>query len=154
MDNRLQTFKEQIIGCNCVDWEALYNTGDQVPCIGDNGVWINNTNSKLTTAKVLEMRRLISDGEVTNYTTLSKMFGVGYGTAKDAVTGKSWSHLPGACDVNLYVYTPPTSVQLIEMRARWKNREAVPVMIKELAEDYGFSTTQISRIVHNKAHIA
>lgn len=54
--------------------------------------------AKLTDADVIEMRRLFADG--TNCHVLAKKYGILANTAYSAVTGDTWTHLPGATPWN------------------------------------------------------
>ncbi len=53
----------------------------------------NNPRAKLTEAVVTECRRRYAEGEV-SYRKLAKEFGVAYPVMRDAITRKTWAHVP------------------------------------------------------------
>lgn len=75
--------------------------------------------SELTDEKVLEMRQKRSDGVSIN--DLAKEYGVAKGTASNAISGISWSHLPNAVnDVGRGGYAKLTDEQKEEVLKEYK----------------------------------
>lgn len=72
---------------NYDDWDYLMNLKEALPR-GDE-----HWNAKLTTDKVIRMRTLKYRHDLC-IACVAKMYGVNYQTAYDAITGRTWTHLP------------------------------------------------------------
>lgn len=109
--------------------------------------------SRLTEQAVIECRGRYAAGETT--TSLAAEFGVSAGTIGEAVTGDTWSHLPGATprgekayykrgvENSLTKLTPEIAIQL---RDRWLAGERQYA----LAAEFGVSQSTVWRLIHRK----
>jgi predicted transcriptional regulator len=105
---------------------------------------------KLTDADVIEMRRIFSTTK-TMAKELAARFGVSEKTAKKAISGETWKHLPGATFDNgrgeKHRFSKLTSLQVVEIRII---RATTGRSYQSIADQYGLGMRTVADILTGK----
>jgi hypothetical protein len=127
--------------------------------------------AKLTTRQVLEIRELAATGQH-HRADLASRYGVSVSAILDAVTGRNWAHLPGACRPKWPPRSAPPHLPMGHPLRGEKNHHAklTTLLVREirqryargdgsfraLGSQYGVSWQVVQRIVHRRtwAHVA
>ncbi len=102
------------------------------------------TGRKLTDKNVIDARRQMKSLRC-SLTMLCRMYKVNRVSMSNAIRGKTFGHLPGACRVTRHIYVVPENV----IRDIREDIDA-GMTHREASRKYGYSSSTISKIINRK----